>query len=111
MTKFNTNLNEAFVKALGEADITIEDNKIDLKKVFYYTKLSDAKDILENVVDSAIEDNEDLEEQFNNLTVDNITNILFEIIADDYIIGDWGYTKDDGINWQVYGGRYGRGDV
>ena len=94
MTKFNTNLNKAFEKTLVTQGIMIESNKIDLDKIFYYTQLSDAKDILEDVVDSAIEDEEDLEEQFDNLHVNNIYNILFSIVGDDYIIGDWGYNTD-----------------
>lgn len=94
MTNFYTKLNEAFAKALATAGITIEDYKIDLVKVFSYTKLSDAKDILKDIVNNAIEDNKDLKEQFDNLTVNNIYNILFDIVGDDYIIGDWNSTTD-----------------
>ena len=89
MANFNTNLDKAFAKALESEGVTIENNKIDLDKVYKYTLLSDAKDILSEVVDSSTEDNANLVEQFDKLNAKDIQNILFSIIDDEYIISDW----------------------
>lgn len=89
MNNFNTNLDKAFTKALEAEGVTIENNKIDLGKVFKYTQLVDAKDILSEVVDSSTEDNANLVEQFDKLNAKDIQNILFSIIDDEYIISDW----------------------
>ena len=94
MTNFNTNLDKAFTKALEAEGITIKNNQIDLDKVYKYTLLSDAKDILWDVVHNSTEDNSDLVEKFNNLNVNTISDILISITNDDYIIGDWGYYTD-----------------
>ena len=94
MTNFNTNLDKAFAKALEAEDVTIKNNKIDLDKVFKYTQLADARDILWDVVDTSTEDDSDLVEQFDNLNVKTISDILISITNDDYIIGDWGYYTD-----------------
>ena len=94
MTNFNTNLDKAFAKALEAEDVTIKNNQIDLDKVYKYTLLSDAKDILWDVVHDSTEDNSDLVEKFNNLNVKIISDILISITNDDYIIGDWGYYTD-----------------
>lgn len=89
MTNFNTNLDKAFTKALEAEGVTIKNNKIDLDKVFKYTQLVDVKDILLDVVDNSVEDNADLLEQFNQLSVKDVYSIIFDIINDDYIIYDW----------------------
>lgn len=94
MTNFNTNLDKAFTKALEAEGVTIKNNQIDLDKVYKYTELADARDILWDVVHDSTEDNSDLVEKFNNLNVKIISDILIKITNDDYIIGDWGYYTD-----------------
>ena len=94
MTNFNTNLDKAFAKALEAEGVTIKNNQIDLENVFKYTQLSDAKDILYDVVENSEDDNIYLVEQFNDLNAKDIYNILLSIIDDDYIIPDW-YSNTD----------------
>ena len=94
MTNFNTNLDKAFTKALEAEDVTIKNNQIDLDKVYKYTELADARDILWDVVYDSTEDNSDLVDKFNNLNIKIISDILISITNDDYIIGDWGYYTD-----------------
>ena len=94
MTNFNTNLDKAFTKALEAEDVTIKNNQIDLDKVYKYTRLADAREILLEVVDNSTEDDSDLVEQFDKLNVKIISDILIKITNDDYIIGDWGCYTD-----------------
>ena len=94
MTNFNTNLDKAFTKALEAEGVTIKNNQIDLDKVYKYTELADARDILWDVVQDSTENNSDLVDKFNNLNVKIISDILISITNDDYIIGDWGYYTD-----------------
>ena len=94
MANFNTNLDKAFTKALEAEGVTIKNNQIDLDKVYKYTELADARDILWDVVDSSTEDNANLVEQFDKLNAKIISDILIKITNDDYIIGDWGYYTD-----------------
>ena len=94
MTNFNTNLDKAFAKALDAEGVTIKNNQIDLDKVYKYTELADARDILWDVVQDSTENNSDLVDKFNNLNVKIISDILISITNDDYIIGDWGYYTD-----------------
>ena len=89
MTNFNTNLDKAFAKALEAVGVTIKNNQIDLDKVYKYTRLADAREILLEVVDTSTEDDSGLVEQFDKLNAKDIYNILFDIINDDYIVGDW----------------------
>ena len=89
MTNFNTNLDKAFAKALEVEGVTIKNNQIDLDKVFKYTRLADARDILYDVVENSEDDNIYLVEQFNDLNIKIISDILFDIINDDYIMPDW----------------------
>ena len=89
MANFNTNLDKAFAKALEAEGVTIKNNQIDLEKVYKYTEIADARDILLEVVDSSTEDNANLVEQFDKLNAKDIQNILFSIIDDEYIISDW----------------------
>ena len=89
MTNFNTNLDKAFTKALEAEDVTIKNNQIDLDKVYKYTRLADAREILLEVVDTSTEDDSGLVEQLDKLNAKDIYNILFDIINDDYIVGDW----------------------
>ena len=94
MNEFNTNLDKAFAKALEAEDVTIKNNKIDLDKVYKYIELAQARDILHDVVENSEDDNIYLVEQFNDLTINNIYNVLFNIVSDDYIIGDWNSVTD-----------------
>ena len=94
MTNFNTNLDKAFTKALEAEGVTIKNNQIDLDKVYKYTELADARDILWDVVQDSTEDNVDLVDQFDKLNVKIISDILIKITNDDYIIGDWGCYTD-----------------
>ena len=89
MANFNTNLDKAFAKALEVEGVTIKNNQIDLDKVYKYTRLADAREILLEVVDTSTEDDSGLVEQFDKLNAKDIYNILFDIINDDYIVGDW----------------------
>ena len=89
MTNFDTNLDKAFTKALEAEGVTIKNNQIDLDKVYKYTRLADAREILLEVVDTSTEDDSGLVEQLDKLNAKDIYNILSSIIDDDYIIPDW----------------------
>lgn len=94
MDNFNTKLEKAFTKALEAEGITIKNNKIDLDRVYKYVELAEARDILYDVVENSEDDDIYLVEQFNNLNVKIISNILTSITDDDYILGDWNSVTD-----------------